>query len=37
VEAEEARRIAGRFEKKYLEVTGIECRTYLCEIDDGAR
>jgi len=30
-------RIAKNFEKKYLDRTGIECRTYLCEIDDGAR
>jgi galactokinase len=37
VEAGDAQRIAKSFEKKYLEETGIECRTYLCEIDDGAR
>jgi galactokinase len=37
IQAGEARRIAGSFEKKYREATGIECRTYLCEIDDGAR
>jgi len=37
VKAGEAQRIAGNFEKKYLEETGIECRTYFCEIDDGAR
>jgi galactokinase len=37
VEAGKARRIAESFEKKYMEETGIECRTYFCEIDDGAR
>ncbi len=37
VKATEAGRIAKNFEKKYLEETGIECRTYFCEIDDGAR
>jgi galactokinase len=37
VNADEARNIAANFEKKYLKETGIECRTYLCEIDDGAR
>jgi galactokinase len=37
VRAGEAPRIARSFEKKYLEETGIECRTYFCEIDDGAR
>jgi galactokinase len=37
IEAGEAQRIARNLETKYLEVTGIECRTYLCEIDDGAR
>jgi galactokinase len=37
VDADEARRIAANYETKYLEETGIECRTYLCEIDDGAR
>ena len=37
VKGGEARRIAASFEKKYLEKTGIECKTYLCEIDDGAR
>jgi galactokinase len=37
VQAGEAQRIAANFEKKYREETGIECRTYFCEIDDGAR
>ena len=37
IDAGEARRIAGSIEKKYREEIGIECRTYLCEIDDGAR
>jgi galactokinase len=37
VAAGEARRIARSYEAKYKEETGIECRTYLCEIDDGAR
>jgi galactokinase len=37
VEAGEAQRIAKNFERKYREGTGIECRTYFCEIDDGAR
>jgi galactokinase len=37
IQAGEARRIAKNFEKKYREQTGIECKTYLCEIDDGAR
>ena len=37
IDAAEARRIAGNFEKKYREQTGFGCRTYLCEIDDGAR
>jgi galactokinase len=37
IEAGEAQRIAKNFEKRYREETGIECRTYLCEIDDGAR
>ena len=33
----EARRIARSYEEKYKEEMGLECRTYLCEIDDGAR
>ncbi len=37
VEAGEAQRIAKNFERKYHEETGIECKTYFCEIDDGAR
>jgi galactokinase len=37
VAASEARRIAGSIERRYLEETGIESRTYFCEIDDGAR
>jgi len=37
IKAGEAQRIARNFEKKYRGETGIECRTYLCEIDDGAR
>jgi galactokinase len=37
VEAGEARRIAASFEEKYLKETGIVCKTYFCEIDDGAR
>lgn len=37
IEAGEADRIAQNFGKKYLEETGIQCQTYLCEIDDGAR
>ena len=37
IDADEARQIAENFEKKYRKATGIECRTYLCEIDDGAR
>ena len=37
IEAQEARRIAESFETKYRKATGIEFRTYLCEIDDGAR
>ena len=37
IKAGEARRLANTLEKKYHEQTGIECRTYLCEIDDGAR
>ena len=37
VEAAKAREIAKRFEEKYLQETGIECKTYFCEIDDGAR
>jgi galactokinase len=36
VGAGEAQRIARNFEKKYLQETGIECRTYFCGIDDGA-
>jgi galactokinase len=37
VHAGSARRIAANLENKYREKTGVECRTYLCEIDDGAR
>jgi galactokinase len=37
VDAAEAKRIATSFEQKYHTETGIECRTYFCEIDDGAR
>lgn len=37
VETGQARRIATNFEEKYQGEMGIECRTYLCEIDDGAR
>jgi len=37
IEAGEASRIAGNLEKKYRAQTGLECRTCLCEIDDGAR
>ncbi|HEX4083493.1 MAG TPA: galactokinase [Chthoniobacteraceae bacterium] len=37
IHAEQAQRIAASIEQKYREQTGIECRTYLCEIDDGAR
>jgi len=37
IAAGEAPRIARNFENKYRQETGIECRTYLCEIDDGAR
>jgi len=36
VEAGEAERIAASFQNKYRKETGIECHTYLCEIDDGA-
>lgn len=37
IDAGEAARIAKTFETKYQAQTGIACRTYLCEIDDGAR
>jgi len=37
IDAGEATRIAKIIETKYRAVTGIECRTYLCGIDDGAR
>jgi galactokinase len=37
IDATHANRIAKNFAKKYQDRTGIECRTYLCEIDDGAR
>lgn len=37
IHAAEAKPIAKTFEKRYQELTGIDCRTYLCEIDDGAR
>jgi galactokinase len=37
VEAGKAQGIARDFERRYREETGIECRTYFCEIDDGAR
>jgi galactokinase len=37
IHAEQAKRVAENIAMKYLEQTGIECRTYLCEIDDGAR
>jgi galactokinase len=37
IQASGAQRIATNFEKKYQAETGIECQTYLCEIDDGAR
>jgi len=37
IKAGEARQIAKNIGKKYREETGIECQTYLCEIDDGAR
>ena len=37
VEAGEGRRIAAKFAERYLKATGIECKTIICEIDDGAR
>jgi galactokinase len=37
VEAGKAQGIARDFERRYREEAGIECRTYFCEIDDGAR
>ncbi len=37
IEAKEAEHIADRISEKYKKETGIECRTFLCEIDDGAR
>lgn len=37
IEASQAQRIAEKMEKEYKKQTGNECRTYLCEIDDGAR
>ncbi|MGA3171739.1 MAG: galactokinase [Chthoniobacteraceae bacterium] len=37
IQASEAHRIASKIEKEYKEKTGLECKTYLCEIDDGAR
>jgi len=37
VDSDEAKHIAQSYEKKYLQETGIECKTYFCEIDDGAR
>jgi galactokinase len=36
VPASQARRIAESFTEKYLAKTGVECKTYFCEIDDGA-
>ncbi len=37
VEASKAQGIAKSYEEKYLKETGIACKTYFCEIDDGAR
>ncbi len=37
IEAGEAERIAKNFTVRYREQTGIECRTSVCVIDDGAR
>ena len=37
VDATKAQQIAKSFEEKYLKETGIACKTYFCEIDDGAR
>jgi galactokinase len=37
VEAGKAQIIAQNYEEKYLKETGIACKTYFCEIDDGAR
>lgn len=37
INADAADRIAKNFARKYKAETGIDCRTYLCEIDDGAR
>jgi galactokinase len=37
VETGKATEIARNYQEKYRKETGIECKTYLCEIDDGAR
>jgi galactokinase len=37
IPAAESERIAKNLATKYQRQTGIECKTYLCEIDDGAR
>lgn len=37
IERNAAGRISANFAKKYRELTGNECQTYLCEIADGAR
>ena len=37
IHGDDAQRISRHIEEKYQAATGIECKTYLCEIDDGAR